>query len=970
MPSATDEHQGIPFHSPVLAYFPRKSGDSIPIPPTPTAPSIISSLLTSAGVDTTLYPPRSYPELGELILAVQDSLFDTLRRNALLYYLLLDYHLLPVNQQGSASPIASLSSLAPRSPILAQFAINHLLPDFWTRSVERGFWRFDKGLHKEAVPWLNAANSSAYANHILRTLSPLKGKEKPLEKAECLIKYVRIAKPVLPETKADLDVVEAVVVGKAIVEGLQGALELVRERSTSEQNALFATLWQWLFQLEQSSQTAHIRSSLLQSVVALPLSDSEVQTLVAFSLGRTASSSAPAPSSTLLRARQLALDTLLVRLLNAGRVLDALKVNSLAEESQGNAAVEEEGGEVGAKRRKKRREMLRLAREMLPEVVRSQLEEMRVAEDDKSIDMASRDDEMEEAEVVAPEPTESIRSAAPAPSFNGGTPTSKVPIRGYMHNRLAESTSSSRLSAAATPPPAQRSAPTHQRVHVPLVSQSPLAFAASRSETSFSRASPSGTRFIPTPVRGQAPARKSEGAAAESEDGPYARLAAQLASQANGEAQAGGAPGDESVLLASLLPQKRNLATRRLDAEASGAGGGREGARLSASALGDAADDGAEASFEQQRSRSGFEVPKRRYTKKDQATGSKKSEAPSASRATAARHASASPAKEPASGRSRGGVADTSRRGASGLRKSTTMSSLAIAAPPREDEEAPPLPSAGRKTPRSTAGKKSTASATATAPSTPAPTATRRSTRAQSESVPGSFPGAMQDDDEEEGDGDGDGDGGEQGAADAPPEMLELSSASRAMSSARASKKTTSTSASTGTPRRATRAKTPSASASTTTAGGPKESTPVRRSARRTNTNTTTSTAGVGAGATPRSTRASFRASSVLSSRFEDEDDYADEDGEGEGEDADALGHELNFGRTRKGLRTRTRSMSVLSTSTAAEEDDEGEGQGQGSGGDEVEDGEGDGDETARRRAGGEGPVAGERPVRRSGRRR
>lgn len=962
MPSAIDDHPHIPFHSPVLAYFPRKSGsDAIPIPPTPVSPSIISSLLTSAGVDAALYPPRSYPELGELILAVQDSLFDTLRRNALLYYLLLDYHLLPATHAGSASSIASLSSLAPRSSIIAQFATNHLLPAFWTDSVERGFWRFDKGLHNEAVPWLNTANSSAYANHILRTLSPLKGKDKSVDKAECLVKYVRIAKPVLPETKADLDVVEAVVVSRAIVEGLQGALELIRERPNSEQNALFASLWQWLFQLEKSSMTAHIRSSLLQSVVALPLTNSEVQTLVAFCLGRNASSSIQSPSSTLLRARQLALDTLLVRLLNAGRVLDALKVNSLAEESQGTATVEEDGGEAGTQRRKKRTEMLRLAKEMLPEVVRSQLEEMRVAEEEKSIDISSRDDEMEE-DIVAPKATEFPRPAEPAASFNAGTPSSNAPIRGYMHNRLAESTSSSRVSVAATPPPPQRSTPAHQRVHVPLISQSPLAFAASRGETSFSRASPSGTRFTPTPARAQAPARTSDGAVGESEEGPYARLAAQLASQANGDGQPGAAQGDESALLASLLPQKRNIATRRLDAEASG------GEAAHFSGLQGAVDDGGDASFEQQRSRSGFEVPKRRYTKKDQVS-SKKSEAPPAPRA---RNASASPAKDPGSSRSRGGAADSSRRGASGLRKSTTMGSLASAAAPREEDEAsphPPLPTAAasRKTPRSTAGKKSSANA---APPTPA--ATRRSTRAQSESVPGSFPGAAQDDEEE---GEGDAEGGEEPAhqqsnADGSPEMLELPSAGRPTSRAskKASSTTASASASASTPRRNTRAKTPSAAPGGGAGGVPTESTPVRRSARRTNT---TATAAAGT----RSTRGSSRASSVLSSRFGDGsgDDEDQGEGEGEGEEGDALGRELDFGSGRRagrrGLRTRTRSMSVLSTSTAADEED---GEGNGSGGEQedgIEEGEGDGDETARRRAGGAGG-GGERAVRRSGRRR
>lgn len=1001
------QHDEIPLHSPILAYFPPTA--HLPIPSHPTSPSIIASLLSTAGVDVSLYPSRTYTELQTLISAIQHSSFDTLRRDALLYYLLLDYHLLPPPDKVS-TPL-TFSTLPPRPPILEQFAANHLLPAFWTDAVERGFWRFDKGLYQEALPWLNATNSGPYANHILRTLSPIKTGGALLDSvhnARCLIKYYRIAKPTLPDTIADKDVIEAVVVAKALVEGLQSALTLIRDRQRVEQDGLFATFWHWLFHLQvgsSSRKVAQVRSSLLQSVVALPLAEAEVQTLVIFSLGKSVPwflSENTSPSTALLQARQLALDTLLVRLINQGRVLDALKLNKLAEESQSSPfSIGEDGGEAAANRRKKRREMLRLAKDMLPEVVRSQLETLAVSSNDEKRPQGVREDWMEEdvpshgsGRDESPAPV-SIATATANTSFSGVAPSPHV--RSYMQQRLADSNATSRLrlsTGAATPPPlpSQRSTPSQQRPHVPLVSQSPLSLPASRTSIAtpqFSRGSPSTNHFDPSSVGYNS--TSGEIGAGQGEEGPYARLAAQLASQTNGDRGGHAEADDESLLLASLLPQKRTLSTRRQEGDETDATalmGGRENASDRS--------EGPGAS-----SRGGFEVPKRRYTKKDQ----DQFPAGAGSRSKS-RDVSASPARpKEASGRSKAG--ESSKRGTSGLRQSTTMGNLAThaaaAGPPfnqARSSQTEPLTrasegdSGSKKTPR-VGGTKGHVTST--------PTSTRRSTRAQSESVPGSFPGAEgpidgdeEHDKEEEVEGDKKGrrrgsagrkGGYEMETAEVKPSSRSATRGAKSQEKTstrekersaspvkRSSAATTVAGGTTGTPRRSGRAKTPSGSVLASGGGGvPTESTPVRRSARR-------RTPPPQGRRTPRGAAkgggSSSRASSVLSSRYGDDDDDdedGDEDDEGEaeeGEEAQLGGEASGRGianpkaRTRTGrgsTRTRTtRSMSVLSSGTAGQ--DEERHTKRDGGGDDIGEQE-EGDETATKEGGGT------RNVRRSARR-
>ena len=125
-----------------------------------------------------------------------------------------------------------------------------------------------------------------------------------------------------------------------------------------------------------------MQGPLLKAIIALPLSPLDSASLTDFALGlNTPTSSASA--------RSLALHTLLVRLINLGRVIEALDVNAQAEERAGLLVESED-----VKKKRKRREMLQVAKAMLPEVVRSQLE--RVSLDSSNLTGDSPDGPMDE----------------------------------------------------------------------------------------------------------------------------------------------------------------------------------------------------------------------------------------------------------------------------------------------------------------------------------------------------------------------------------------------------------------------------------------------------------------------------------------------------------------------------------------------------------------------------------------------
>lgn len=751
-----------PVDADTLSYFPPTTSSAFPVASTHTTSSIFTKLLQQAEVDASLYPPRSWEGLRQLVQAIEESDFETLRRNSLIYYLLLDYHLLPLNASStSSSGRLSLAALRQPPRILDHFTSRRLLPAFWANTIAKGFWRFDKSLYAEAMPWLNNANSSAYSNHILHTLSPLTSNRNglsPREAAQCVVKHLRIAKPSLPavpDGPEDVEALKSIIVAKAIAEDLRSSLLFVHALSAPQQQLreLLSVLWSWIFALEDRT----MQGPLLKAIIALPLSPLDSASLTDFALGLdTPTSSASA--------RSLALDTLLVRLINLGRVIEALDVNAQAEERAGLLVERQD-----VKKKRKRREMLQVAKAMLPEVVRSQLE--RVSLDSSNTTGDSPDGPMDEDFDV----TQQSLIASKRRLDVDQMAKSSTLGRGYLQGRGETSRAAIGSSPASRHLAGARS--------TPLPSQSPFAHSASpmvgpTHQSPVPRA-PTSTTF--TGRAGTTTDQSPHVADTSLEAGPYARLAAQMRADPSMDPSA-----DDMSIISSLLPQKRSSsAIGKATTSGNDDGDDNDDDEISRPTVG-----------RSNTMASGFEVPKRRYAKKDNA--------PSTSKAGSSKKSKTLPTAKTTTG--------TPQRVAAGERSQETA----------EVKAATSTKSRGRNAP---------ASSTATT-ATP-----RRRTRASS-ALPGTFPdgGAEDGDDQDMSDEEV---GPRQNREDeAGPEMREVGSSRATTSGKGRASAVAATAASTPAKKKGTSA-TPSSrrKTSSTPAKGKdqqnvSESTPLRRSAR------------------------------------------------------------------------------------------------------------------------------------------
>lgn len=846
-----------------MSYFPPSvSTSSFPALSAASAPSLIHFLLEAADVSTDLYPPQSWEQLKVLVDAIeQDSQFDTLRRNALIFYLLLDYHLFPSVATLQAKHNAShvLNRLSHHS-VLDRFCINRVLPRFWRDSVEKGFWRFDKGFFEEAMPWLNADNSTPYTRHILATLDPTQAPAEATQdvsrsRAECVEFFMRLANPDITAQLSDASDEEAgqtlfiIAVSRAIVAGLPSAIDFLRGTTLTlpgPSQQLLPELWSWLF-----SYKGQAKRSLLSSAVSTPLTPKEASSFRDIALCRSSVAS-------IVDATALALDTLLVRLLNQGQILEALRVNKLAEASQVTAS-DFNGGTASVtelKRRRKRREMLRLATDMLPETLRSQLDDMTLGSGDESMQPA-------DPVVVLPSAHERHKPAKPDQdvqdaSISVDERNTSLSVPGYRIHPAERSKATSPSGPAQVPSTLQKRILSTQGAQrsLSLTSQSPFA----------GRASPGGSR-IASPATGHGAAAstslsksrlgQSVPNAAEPEvqnDGPYARLAAQLLAQSrqqqsvlpDASKQQDGDGANESgsnAFLSSLLPQKRDVS-----------GGAAHQQRKPVVQANDFAMDEDAVQGSHNVSNSGFEVPKRRYIAKKQTTAAEEAGARPDDVSRKAKKSQHAPASS--TGRS------TRLRRAQVEREHEEEADEEPGHVSADFEPVQPvararIPSAATMdnlSSQKAKSKRSGASKNASAKSADAPakTAALRASRSQSalsQSIPGSWPGEEQEEDEVAPDADHD-------AQTSQPEMIELPTNKRSVTAA---KPTTS---------QTTRPKRKAAANASEQSAVPLTSTPARRSARASSAKPTTA----------QPPRRSTRSQSVASSQLDDEDERDDFD--------------------------------------------------------------------------------------------
>ncbi|CAO1634726.1 unnamed protein product [Sympodiomycopsis kandeliae] len=862
----------------VLDYFAPLPERQDPIPvPTSQSATIIDSLFEAAELTHGSYPPTSWDSLSSLVEEIQSStVFDTLKKNGLLLYLLLDYHLLPSGQ-------FDVSQLRPDDrkfkipaeaiPQIDGFMNDNLIPDFWRLSIHRGYWQLDKGMHKEAIPWLDDTNSLPYASHIILTLANRTSDHYSRDSSRLILDYYRVIhKPsslAISQSTYPQDTLKAILIAKATIEGLRGAVHFLRSQLVaSEANSLWSHLWAWLFNLKDSAQI-----ELIKSLAWLPLSPKEISSLTNFSLGQGTASveSRGKPCS-------LALDTLLVRLINSGMTPEALKINAIADQRPEVYAISE-GDEAMDQnfvlKKRKRSEMLRLAKDMLPDVLRSQLEVLSIDKADHRRGQASNQHSQQDASMDFNDSQTSQTPADAAPISADNSQRSLKP--GYLSagRRQAEP------SAPSTPLPPR--AADFAGPSKPLPSQSPFASASASqraqlsASTSFSRSNLSG---------------------AQNKDGPYARLAAQIQSQKGSNALRSGKEEqmsvDESQLLSSLLPQKRSISAQKR-------------AEIDPSQNTEMEVDDGQGEFDERNATtaptpasSNFEMPKRRYTKKDDVEGAAKKK-----KAASAKAAPGSSARAP--------KASTSTRGTR-IKTSKTMPSMTAVSEPRavarfpEDDQAEDdnLESTKRSTAtRSAKGKQS------------------RATRAGSESVPGAFPGQHIDDAgkgaDEQAQDEADADADQSHGSNTG--VLEMTEVPR---------------------RRGVLTTRPSRTATGAVSEESQPEAPTTRSGRATRRSTRATTAELPMASTParRSTRGHSRASSVASSP------YDDSEGEEETEEysapitrrrSTASRRGSDDGNTKKSRgMTRSESMNSVSDAGTIEEEEEEDG-----GGD-------DGDETPR----------------------
>ncbi|KAJ6470120.1 nuclear pore complex assembly-domain-containing protein, partial [Mycena vitilis] len=240
-------------------------------------------LLTSGGISEpdTLYPPSDVDSFHRLLEAIQNSAYDALKRDCLVYFLLKWY------QDGRDE----------------KFRLERCIPPQFA-SLSDAYWHLDAGTNiPRAVSILSDARlNTDYASKILQAIS-LSPNSMPL-----IVKYVRTAKPVLTEPD-DIDLYAVALAHSSLLEAWQF------QRTFSELNdtrsRLLGKILHWCF-------TPVPRRSALIQLLGIALTPYEQDLMQSYA---TPPSSLPPDAIATLQ------NLICVRLIQAGRYADAIKMD-------------------------------------------------------------------------------------------------------------------------------------------------------------------------------------------------------------------------------------------------------------------------------------------------------------------------------------------------------------------------------------------------------------------------------------------------------------------------------------------------------------------------------------------------------------------------------------------------------------------------------------------------------------------
>ncbi|EPQ28382.1 uncharacterized protein PFL1_04209 [Pseudozyma flocculosa PF-1] len=410
----------------------------------------LDELLLLAEVDTRLYPPTSHDALSDLLSAIYTtSTFDSLKQSSLVYYLLKDYdafigEIRTHTQDGGESFIASAKADA--------FAVSSfILPHF--KDLMDGYWLLDRGRYEDAVPLLTSPD---FIPKIYRTLflpphfeSHHQRSRTPLERSRLLLRFLRTStQPTTspPQSAERLEELDMEVQATCWVRGPTKAMVLVREIAG---------------QLEDEQLRPVIRSRLLDVIFRhcfAPPNAVAIKNLLGCFLDadeeiglETFVLSPPASMQAIWA--YIAADVLIVRFINEGRYMDAVRLDRRLgpDVREGHSS----GTDSGEQSRlvEKRKRLIAGAREILPEVQKEllRIEESLEVSTGHHVDVDQA--EAVDASAVKEQPGELKMSwehvprpngaAAPVPASPIGTASKLTPLSASPALRRTDSSSPS-----------------------------------------------------------------------------------------------------------------------------------------------------------------------------------------------------------------------------------------------------------------------------------------------------------------------------------------------------------------------------------------------------------------------------------------------------------------------------------------------------------------------------------------------
>ncbi|CCL99586.1 uncharacterized protein FIBRA_01604 [Fibroporia radiculosa] len=277
---------------------------------------IFDILLSSGGVrhGAALYPPTDAQTLKRLLDAIEESTYDTLKQDCLVYFL-LKWH-----RDGRESVFKDLRSIPPQFVALAD-----------------AYWHLDSGIDiSRAVCLLSDARLNRdYTSKILQALS-LADNPNPL-----IRKYVHTARPLLTEPD-DIDAYTIALVDGSFMEAWQYQRTFSEKGETRER--LVRKILGWCLD-PFVLRSAKPRSTPLKQLLAFPLSGYEEELLHSYAI--------EPPSHLPPSSVPVVQDLVCLRLVQAGRYAAAVKL-----ERQLSARVTQKAGDKYHKAAQERRQMV------------------------------------------------------------------------------------------------------------------------------------------------------------------------------------------------------------------------------------------------------------------------------------------------------------------------------------------------------------------------------------------------------------------------------------------------------------------------------------------------------------------------------------------------------------------------------------------------------------------------------------